>query len=147
MEQQKKMDEHSVEDFKADIPLLIQTGFIAVKQLDETSARRIFHAAHVLSPESTAPQIGIGYIALNKVELKEASTIFEEVLQKEPDNHLAQSFLAICYLLSKTKRAKGETMIREAMEKTTDPTVKHLGKVVLEWLEKDLKKNSKPFSE
>lgn len=142
------MDQHKeLEDFKVDFPLLIQTGFIAVKQLDETSARRIFHAAHVLSPESTAPHIGIGYIALNKVELKDASKKFEEVLEKEPDNHLAQSFLAICYLLSKTKRAKGEEMIKEAMEKTTDPTVKHLGKVVLEWLEKDLKKSAKPFLE
>ena len=36
-------------------------------------------------------------------------------------------------------------MIREAIEKATDPTVKNLGQISLEWAEKDLKKEAAPF--
>jgi hypothetical protein len=140
------MDEEKISEFKEDFALLIEAGFVAVKQLDETSATRIFLAAQSLSLNNTAPQIGIGYIALNKLEIKEATRIFESVTQVEPDNHLAQTFLAICFLLTKGKRKKGEKMIHEIMEKTTDPTIKSLGALSLEWSEKDLSKKMKaPF--
>jgi len=131
--------------FKDDFALFIEAGFVAVKQLDETSATRIFHAAQMLNPDSTAPEIGLGYIALNKLEVKQATRIFEAVTVKEPDNQLAQTFLGMCLLLTKPKRKKGEKLIREAMEKTNDETIKNLGSISLEWAEKDLSKNSAPF--
>lgn len=139
------MEEAKLRDFKEDFALLIEAGFVAVKQLDETSATRIFNAAQILNPDSTAPQIGLGYIALNKLEVKEATRIFEAVTSKEPDNHLAQTFLGMCFLLTKPKRKKGEKLIREAIEKTDDPTIKNLGKISLEWAEKDLSKEKAPF--
>lgn len=140
------MDLSKTEEFKEDFPLLIEAGFVAVKQLDETSATRIFQAAQSLSPHNTAPQIGMGFIALNKLEIKEATRIFETVSQIEPDNQLAQTFLSICFLLTKGKQKKGAKMIQEIMEKTTDPTIKNLGKLSLEWSEKDLSKKQKsPF--
>lgn len=140
------MEEEKIKEFKDDFALLIEAGFVAVKQLDETSGTRIFHAAQALSPFSTAPQIGLGYIALNKLEVKEATRIFESVLQAEPENHLAKTFLGMCLLLTKGKRKKGEKAIQEAMEKTTDPTIKNLGTMSLEWAEKDLTKMNKvPF--
>lgn len=132
----------SMQDFKEDFSLLIEAGFVAVKQLDETSATRIFHAAQALSPQSTAPQIGLGYIALNKLEVKEATKIFEVVVKQEPDNHLAQTFLGICFLLTRDKRKKGEKLIKETIAKTNDPTIKNLGTISLEWSEKDLSKKS-----
>lgn len=138
-------EELKLQDFKEDFSLLIEAGFIAVKQLDETSANRIFHAAKEISPSSTAPDLGLGYIALNKLEMKEATKIFEGVVEKEPENYLAQTFLGICYLLSKPKRKKGEKLIADAMGKATDPTIKALGKISLEWAEKDLKKQKAPF--
>jgi len=100
------MGDEKMQEFKDDFTLLIEAGFIAVKQLDETSATRIFNAAQVINPESTAPQIGLGYIALNKLEVKEATKIFEDIIKKEPENHLAQTFLGICFLLTKPKRKK-----------------------------------------
>ncbi|WP_039359943.1 MULTISPECIES: tetratricopeptide repeat protein [Candidatus Protochlamydia] len=140
------MDPEKINAFKDDFALLIEAGFLAVKQLDETSSTRIFHAAQALSPHNTAPQIGLGYIALNKLELKEATRIFEGIIAAEPDNYLAQTFLGMCFLLNKTKRKKGEKLINEAIEKTTDPTIKNLGAISLEWAEKDLSKVSKaPF--
>lgn len=139
------MAEDKLKEFKNDFALFIEAGFVAVKQLDETSATRIFQAAQVLNPDSVAPQIGLGYIALNKLDVKVASQIFEEVLKKEPENYLAQTFLGICFLLSKAKRKKGEKLIQEAMEKSQDATVLNLGKISLEWAEKDLNKEKSPF--
>lgn len=139
------MSKQRIEDFKEDFSLLIEAGFIAVKQLDEISASRIFQAAQAINPQNTAPQIGLGYIALNKLEVKQATRIFEEVAQKEPENYLAQTFLGICFLLTKPKRKKGEKLIEEAMEKSNDPTIKNLGKISLKWAEKDLKDLKSPF--
>jgi|GEM_PF-254613 len=140
------MDEEKIEEFKEDFALLIEAGFIAVKQLDETSATRIFQAAQTLSPSNTAPQIGIAYIALNKLQIKEATRLFEKVTDLEPDNHLAQTFLGICFLLTKGKGKKGEKLIKEAMKKTSDAAIKNLGISALEWAEKDLsKKSAAPF--
>jgi hypothetical protein len=139
------MDEGLLKSFKEDFPLLIESGFIAVKQLDEISATRIFHAAQAISPSHTAPQIGLGFIALNKLEIKEATRIFEAVVEKEPQNYLAQAFLGMCFLLTKTKRKKGEKLIEETMELTDDETIVNLCKISLEWAEKDLKKLKSPF--
>lgn len=139
------MSDQKLEALKEDFALLIEAGFVAVKQLDETSATRLFHAAQALSPNNTAPRIGLGYIALNKLEMKEATKVFEEVMEKEPENYLAQTFLGICFLLSKPKRKKGEKLILEAIEKTDNPSIKSLGEVSLEWANKDLKKEKAPF--
>lgn len=133
------------EAFKEDFALFIEAGFVAVKQLDEISAQRIFEAAQVLNPASAAPKIGFGYIALNKLEIKKASEIFEGIHSEDPDNHIAQTFLGICYLLNKSKRKKGEKLIQDAIEKTDDPSIKNLGKTALNWSEKDLSKVKSPF--
>lgn len=141
------MDLEALQDLKQDFGLFIEAGFVAIKQLDEKSARSLFQAAQHLKPESSAPQIGLGYIALNKLEVKEASAIFESIVAKEPENYLAKTFLGISYLLIKPKRKEGEKMIKDAKAKSTDPTVKNLAELSLEWLEKELnKKESKaPF--
>jgi len=139
--------EEKLEEFKDDFSLLIEAGFVAVKQLDAISSSRIFIAAQMISPGHTAPQIGLGYIALNQLNVKEATHIFENVTEKEPENYLAQTFLGMCYLLSKPKRKKGEKIIKEAMKKSDDPTVKSLGEISLEWAEKDLTKAKAPFFE
>lgn len=138
-------DDQTLESFKEDFALMIEAGFIAVKQLDEVCSRRIFEAAAVLNPESSAPQVGLGYIALNKLEVKEATRIFSEIVKKEPENYLAQTFLGISYLLTKAKREEGEKLIKNAMEKTDDDTIVNLGEISLEWCEKDLKKLKSPF--
>ena len=77
--------------------------------------------------------------------MKEATKVFEEVIKKEPENYLAQTFLGICFLLSKPKRKKGEKLILEAMEKTDNASIKNLGEVSLEWASKDLTKKEAPF--
>jgi predicted Zn-dependent protease len=139
------MNEESLLDyFKEDYALLIEAGFVAVKQLDEIAARRLFKAAELLNPDNPASQLGLGYIALNKLEIPEASKIFETILKKDPSHCLAQALLGICYLMSKTKRKKGEKLITEAKTKSDDPSIKHLADVCMEWANSDLK--AKEFS-
>ncbi len=127
------MEENRLEDFRSDFSLFIEAGFVAVKQLDETSATRIFQAAQIVNPQSSAPQLGLGYIALNKLEIKTATKIFEEIVQKEPDNTLAQAFLGICFLLTKPKRNMGEKDSKDIIQNTADPTIRDLAKLSLEW--------------
>jgi len=132
--------EETLEKLKEDFSLFIEAGFVAVKQLDAISASRLFIAAQMISPKHTAPQIGLGYIALNQLKVKEATHIYEKITEEEPENYLAQTFLGICYLLSKPKRKKGEKIIKHAIEQSDDQTIKNLGEISLQWAEKDLKK-------
>ena len=133
-----------VDQFKEDFVLFIEAGFVAVKQLDEIAAKRLFKAASMLNPDNPASQLGLGYIALSKLQISEATKIFERVLKKDPEHHLAQALLGICFLLTKNKRKKGESMILAAKAKSDDPTIKNLADICIEWADKDLK--AKDFS-
>lgn len=114
-----------ISEFDADFPLLVEAGFIAIKQLDEVSALRLFAAAQALRPQDTTPQVGVGYLLLNKMELKKAIVAFEGVLKVEPGHELATTFLGICWMLTK-ERAKGEEALQRISTKTSDPAIKTL---------------------
>jgi predicted Zn-dependent protease len=137
-------EESLLDNFKDDFVLLIEAGFVAVKQLDEIAARRLFKAAEILNPDNPASQLGLGYIALNKLQVNEASKIFEGILKKDPTHYLAQALLGVCYMMNKTKRKKGEKMIEEAKLKSSDPAIQTLADVCMDWANKDLK--AKEFS-
>lgn len=137
-------EESLLDNFKEDYALFIEAGFVAVKQLDEIAARRLFKTAELLNPENPASQLGLGYIALNKLQISEATKIFESILKKDPEHYLAQALLGICYMMSKTKRQKGEKLILDAKAKSDDPTIKNLADVCMEWAHSDLK--AKEFS-
>ena len=141
------MTEEWLEPYKEDFALLIESGFVAVKQLDEPCATRLFHAAQLLNPTSPAPEVGLGYIALNKLEIKEAIEIFRGVIRKDPTHHLAQTFLGMCYLLTDDLHEEGVKLIKSAIKETTDPTIVNLGEIALQWNEKDLRKKGAPFFE
>lgn len=135
-----------LEDFEDDFPLFIEAGFLAVKQLDESAARALFNSAHILRPDHPAPVLGHGYIALNKLELKEAAKLFKQVLDENPGHDLASMFLAICFLFDKGTRAKGKELIEQTMESSDDESVVNLGKVSLDWLGGKVKTGKTPFS-
>jgi tetratricopeptide (TPR) repeat protein len=139
----ESMSEDSLlQEFKEDFALFIEAGFIAVKQLDEIAARRLFKTAELINPDNPASQLGLGYIALNKLQVSEAGKIFEAILKKDPNYHLAKALLGICYLLTKGKAKKGEELIQEAKEKSDDPTIKNLADICIQWAEKDLRSKS-----
>lgn len=134
------MSEESLLDyFKEDFALFVEAGFVAVKQLDEIAARRLFKAAELLHPDNPASQLGLGYIALHKLQVNEATKIFEGILKKDPEHYLAQALLGICYMMTKNKRKKGEKLIMDAKSKSDNPTIKNLADVCMEWANNDLK--------
>lgn len=137
-------EENILEFFNEDFSLFVEAGFIAVKQLDEIASRRLFKAAEILNPDSPASQLGLGYIALNKLRVTEASGIFEAILSKDPEHHLAKTLLGISYLLMQDKKKEGEQLILETKEKCGDPTVRNLAEVCLDWLHKDLGSKAPP---
>lgn len=140
----KKTDD-ILEPFQEDFKMLLEAGFMAVQQQDEPNARKLFHAAGALRPEHSAPKVGLGYIALNKLQLKEAEEVFEDILKVDPENQLARAFLGIAYLLSEPKRGDGEKLVKEAMKKTDDQTIVTLCQTSLDWADKDLKRTAAPF--
>jgi len=139
-------DESILEYFAEDYALLIEAGFVAVKQLDEIAAKRLFKAAELLNPDNPASQLGLGYIALNKLQISEATKIFEEILEKDPNHYLSQALLGVCCLLTKNKRKRGEQLILDAKEKSDDPTIKNLSEVCLNWAESDLQSKGTLFT-
>src|SRR3990167_1450794 len=92
--------------FKDHFILLSEAGFVAVNQADEDAAIKLFKAAEILNSKSLLPRIGMGYLHFHKLELKRACAIFEEVLEKDPTNEMARTFLGMCLSLTPDLGAK-----------------------------------------
>lgn len=132
------MDQNKLDDYKDDFTLFVEGGFVAIKQLDPISAKRLFDAAALLNPASELPSIGLGYMALNQLEIAQATNTFKKILEKKPDSQLTQAFLGICYILTEKKVSEGEKIILELIEKAEDPSIKNLALVSLEMIKGDL---------
>lgn len=130
--------------FKADFILLAESGFIAVNQGDEDAAVKLFKAAALLDPSHILPQLGIGYVHLCKLELKQAAKLFEELLAKDPSNQIAKTFLGLALSLNPAELIKGEKVLEEMSSKAGDPGVKTLAKTALDFVAKFVKKTPTP---
>jgi tetratricopeptide (TPR) repeat protein len=141
------MDLHT--HLKKDFGLLVEGGFIAVKQGNRDAAEKLFQAAQLLNPSHTASTIGFGFIALNSMNLQLARKYFEEVLEKEPNNAVAKVYLGFCFILAKVNYKRrpqpsikaegidalatyGTKLVTEALKDTKDAEVKRFGEAVLE---------------
>ncbi|MBS0629837.1 MAG: SctF chaperone SctG [Verrucomicrobia bacterium] len=133
-----------LQKFKDHFILLCEAGFIAVNQADEDSAAKLFKASEMLRPDNTLPKVGRGYMHMMKLELKQACTLFDEVIAKEPNNEMAKAFLGLSYALTATDVARGEHLLEETAEKSKDPQVKKLADTALDFVEKFIKKAPTP---
>jgi hypothetical protein len=129
---------------KEEFLLLAEAGFIAINQSDEDAAIKLFKASELLDPDNVLPKIGMGYMHLCKLELKQASKIFEDILAKDPHNEMAKAFLGLSLSLNPAELAKGETVLEEAMQKSKDPMVKGLATSSLDFVKKFVKKSPSP---
>lgn len=144
-----------LQQFKQDFALLVEAGFIAVKQGNTKAAQELFHAAAYIKPENSAPALGYGYIALHALNLKGAEKIFTDVLAKEPKNAMAKVLLGFTLLMPKflsVNRAaaakqnpeevkksvtRGRELLKEAVELGgNDPAVRSLASASEEMLAK-----------
>lgn len=132
-----------LKNHKEDWLLLTEAGFIAVNQTDEDSAKKLFAAGALLNPKNTLPQIGFGYLHLHKLELKQAVKVFEEVLDKEPKNEIAKTFMGICISMMPNAALKGEKILEQTL-KSKDPAIKNLSHVAIDFVERFVKKSPGP---
>ncbi|MBI2811209.1 MAG: SctF chaperone SctG [Candidatus Melainabacteria bacterium] len=133
-----------LQKFKDHFILLAEAGFIAINQADEDAAIKLFKASEVLDPKNVLPKIGIGYMHLCKLELKQAAKAFEEILAKDPHNEMAKAFLGLSMSLNPAEITKGEKVLEEAAHKSKDPMVKGLATSSLEFVNKFVKKAPHP---
>jgi hypothetical protein len=131
--------------FKDHFLLLCEAGFIAVNQADEDAAVKLFKASELLNPKNYMPKVGLGYMHMMKLELKQACNLFDEVLAKEPDNEMAKTFLGLSYSLTASDVTKGEKMLTESATKSEDPMVKNLANSALEFVDEFIKKAPTPM--
>jgi hypothetical protein len=124
--------------------LLLEAGFIAVNQADEDSATKLFKASEILDPQNILPKMGLGYMHLCKLELKQAGKIFEEVLAKDPNNEMAKTFLGLTLSLNPSELAKGEKVLEASATGSKDPAVKSLAGSALDFVNKFVKKTPTP---
>ena len=129
--------------FKEDWLLFTESGFIATNQADEDSAQKLFKAGELLSPESALPRIGVGYLHLHKLELKQAVKAFEQVLEKEPQNEMAKAFLGLCLGMMPNMADKGEKILEETT-KSKDPEIRQLTETAIDFVERFIKKSPGP---
>ncbi len=132
-----KVVEALVKDYRDDAILLIELGFIAIKQSDEMNALRLFSAAQLLNLKSVAPLIGMGYIAIHKTDTKGAREIFQKVLKIEPENELANVFLQMCSLIDNTNVKTAHKNLVKLNENSVDETTKTFCTSLIKWCEKD----------
>lgn len=133
-----------LQKYKEHFILLAEAGFIAINQADEDAAIKLFKASELLSPENILPKVGMGYMHLCKLELKQAAKIFEEILTKDPHNEMAKTFLGLSLSLNPAELSKGERVLEESVKECHDPMIKDLAKSALDFVEKFVKKAPSP---
>ncbi len=133
----------AIKQYKDDFILLAEAGFIAVNQADEDSALKLFRAAELLNGENTLPKVGMGYLHLHKLELKEAVKAFDEVLSKEPHNDMAKAFMGLSMSMMPNAVDKGERILEQTM-KSKDPMIKRLADTAIDFVERFVKKTPGP---
>jgi tetratricopeptide (TPR) repeat protein len=131
---------------KEDFILLLEAGFIAVNQADEDAATKLFKAAALLDPENLLPKVGVGYLHLHKLELKQAIKAFEEVLEKDPHNDMAKALLGLSMSMQPSSLDKGEKLLEQTL-KSHDPLIKKLSDTSIDFVERFIKKPSGPASQ
>lgn len=131
-----------LDKFRKDYFLFAEAGFVAVNQADDDSATKLFNASKALNPDNTLADLGIGYLHFHKLELKKACQIFEAVLEKEPANELARTFLGMCLSLTPDFGEKGQQILQEVAEKSGDSEVKKSAESTLAFVDTFVKKSS-----
>lgn len=129
-----------IQEYKHDFTLLLEAGFIAVKQCSEEDAIALFAAAEALQPKSLFPQVGLAYMHLCMLNLPKSVEILEKVLAHEPYNEVAKTLLGIASSFMPTRSAKGEEILENCVTATEDPYVKKAASTALEFVDKFVKK-------
>jgi len=138
------MSNEDLSKYESDFVLHLEAGFIAVNQSDEDSAKKLFRAASLLNPKSQLPNVGLGYMHLCKLELKQAADKFKGVLAVEPTNDMAKTFMGIALSMSPDQGAEGEKILTELATSSSDESIKKLTGSTLDFVDEFVKKPMSP---
>ena len=130
--------------YKRHFITMVEAGFVAVNQADEDSAIKLFKAATLIDPEHFLPKVGLGYMHLCKLELKQAAKYFNEVLSKDPNNEMCKAFLGLSLSLNPSELSQGESLLSETQKSAKDPAIKNLASSALSFVTKFVKKTPTP---
>jgi hypothetical protein len=131
--------------YKHHFIVMTEAGFIAVNQADEDAATKLFKAASLLEPKNLLPKVGMGYLNLCKLQLKVARQIFEEILEEEPNNEMAKTFLGLSLSLNPAEVKHGEKILEESAKHSHDPIIKDLATNALDFVHKFVIKSESPM--
>ncbi len=129
----KNQTQH-LDQYSSDYLVLLEAGFIAINQADGVAAEELFAAAKLLEPDNNMSDIGMGYVALNKLQMPVATQIFSEVLKSDPENPIAQGLLSLTYALQPKHQNQGKKMAQK-LQKSLDPLALQLSNAILNLVE------------
>lgn len=131
---------HHMHEIEKDFILFLESGFIAISQLDEHAARDLFAACKLINPHNTLLMIAEGYMHFTKMQLEAAAKTFEDILKKEPQNEMAKTFLGLTLALMPKTMEKGEKMLKDTGAHSHDPAIKQLTTDSVAFVDQFLKK-------
>jgi Tfp pilus assembly protein PilF len=134
----------SLQNYKEDYIVFLEAGFIAINQADEDATIKLFKASELLNPSNVMPKIGMAYLHIHKLELKQAQKLLEEVLTVEPQNEVAKTLLGVALSMSPKEMQKGEEILHSMQKKASTEDIKELSTTALDFVDKFLKKSPTP---
>lgn len=135
-----------LESYKDDFYLFLEGGFLAIKEMDEDSARKLFDTAKLLQPKNPLVYVGYAYIHLCKLELTKAEELVRKALEFESENETAKSLLGVILSMSQKKLPEGEKILNEAVSRSNTKEVKNMANAALEFIDKLVKKDASPLT-
>ncbi|ANH78515.1 hypothetical protein [Candidatus Chlamydia sanziniae] len=105
-----------LELFEADFALLFEGGLLAIKQGDETSAKKLFQSLKILHPNHYGYDLGLALISLHKMELFEAERQLKALAEKEQNNWSIQAFLSLTHMLIVLHQGSSFEIRRNSLE-------------------------------
>jgi hydroxymethylpyrimidine pyrophosphatase-like HAD family hydrolase len=129
------------EKYKDHFILFIEAGFIAVNQMDEASALRLFHAAKLINPHALINDLGMGYFHLCRLEITKCLEHLDRILKQEPHNEIALAFKAMALTMSTDKVKEGHKLLEE-LKRSHNKDVEQFSHQGLEFIEKYVKKTT-----
>ena len=133
--------QNKLEALKQDAHWFVEMAFISINRKNEMRANQFLDAASTLNPGYILIDIARASIHMHKMELKEAETLLKKVLEKDPKQTLAMTFLAICHTL--LGNTEGGKKIFEEMKKGEDPDAKKIASESEKFIKENTKKESK----
>jgi predicted Zn-dependent protease len=114
------------------LELLAQIGYVGINNALNAESQVIFDALVAVRPQSDDAWLLYGVARLFLGKIQEGTKTLIQLVQKNPANHLAKSFLALAFKMSKVDDPS-RAMAQEVLEEGDDQAAKQLARAVAEF--------------